>query len=70
MFTACMGHFPAVPSLPIAAVAPVAWTCCTVLLGCFGGRAVGERPLLALAVALTIAFGANVLVEPPRKLRR
>jgi len=69
-FTAGMVRFRAVVFFPIAAVAAVAWACYAVLLGYFGGRAFEERPLLALAVALAIAFGVTALVELARKLRR
>jgi len=65
-----MVRFRAVVFFPIAAVAAVAWACYAVLLGYFGGRAFEERPLLALAVALAIAFGVTALVELARKLRR
>lgn len=53
-----------------AACAAVAWACYAVLLGYYGGRAFEEQPLLALGVALAIAFGIAAVVELTRRLRR
>jgi membrane-associated protein len=69
-FTAGMVHFRAAVFFPLAAVAAVAWACYAVLLGYFGGRVFEERPVLALGIALAIAFGVTAVVELTRKLRR
>jgi membrane-associated protein len=69
-FTAGMVRFRAVVFFPVAAVAAVAWANHAVLLGYYGGRAFEERPLLALGVALVIAFGVTAVVELVRRYRR
>jgi membrane-associated protein len=69
-FTAGMVRFRAVVFFPVAAVAAVAWASYAVLLGYYGGRAFEERPLLALGVALVIAFGVTAVVELVRRYRR
>jgi membrane-associated protein len=69
-FTAGMVRFHAVVFFPMAALAAVAWASYAVLLGYYGGRAFEERPLLALGVALAIAFGVTAVVELTRRLRR
>jgi membrane-associated protein len=69
-FTAGMVRFPAMVFFPVDAVAAVAWAAYAVLLGYYGGRVFEEQPLLALAVALGIAFGVTVVVELVRRLRR
>jgi membrane-associated protein len=69
-FTAGMVRFRAVVFFPVAAVAAVAWANYVVLLGYYGGRAFEERPLLALGVALVIAFGVTAVVELVRRYRR
>lgn len=69
-FTAGMVRFQAVVFFPIAAVAAVAWAGYAVLLGYYGGRVFEEQPLLALGVALGIAFSVTAVVELVRKLRR
>jgi membrane-associated protein len=69
-FTAGLVRFRAVLFFPIAAVAAVAWAVYAVLLGYYGGRIFEERPLLALGVALGIAFGITGVVELSRRLRR
>jgi membrane-associated protein len=69
-FSAGLVRFPALVFFPIAAVAAVAWACYAVLLGYYGGRMFEERPFLALAIALAIAFGVTAAVELTRKLRR
>jgi len=69
-FTAGMVRFRAVVFFPIAAVAACSWAGYAVLLGYYGGRAFEERPLLALGVALGIAFGVTGAVELTRKVRR
>ncbi|HEX6762418.1 MAG TPA: DedA family protein [Gaiellaceae bacterium] len=53
-----------------SAIAAVIWALYGSLLGYFGGRAFEHRPLLALIVALGIAFGITGLIEGVRKLRR
>jgi membrane protein DedA with SNARE-associated domain len=69
-FTAGLVRFRAVVFFPIAAFAAVAWAAYAVLLGYYGGRVFEERPLLALGVALGIAFGVTAVVELTRKLRQ
>jgi membrane-associated protein len=69
-FTAGMVRFRAAVFFPLAAVAAVGWASYAVLLGYYGGRAFEEHPLLALGVALGIAFGVTGVVELTRKLRR
>jgi membrane-associated protein len=69
-FTAGMVRFRAVVFFPMAALAAIAWASYAVLLGYYGGRAFEERPLLALGVALAIAFGVTAVVELTRRLRR
>src|ERR1051325_111907 len=68
--TAGTVRFRAVVFFPVAAVAAVAWALYAVLLGYYGGRVFEERPLLALGVALGIAFAVTAVVELVRKLRR
>ena len=50
-------------------VAGFIWATYAALLGYFGGKAFEDRPLLALLVALGVAFGVGILVEGIRKLR-
>jgi membrane protein DedA with SNARE-associated domain len=69
-FTAGMVRYPAPMFFGFAALAAVTWACYAVLLGYLGGRAFEERPLLALAVALAIAFSVTLVVEGIRRLRR
>jgi membrane-associated protein len=69
-FTAGMVRFRAAVFFPVAAVAATAWASYAVLLGYYGGRLFEEQPLLALGVALAIAFGIAAVVELMRKLRR
>lgn len=69
-FTAGMVRLRPALFFPMAAIAAVAWAGYAVLLGYYGGRVFEERPLLALAVALGIAFGVTAVVELVRKLRR
>jgi len=52
-----------------SALAAILWALYGSLLGYFGGRAFENRPLLAVAVALGIAFTITILVEGIRKLR-
>jgi membrane-associated protein len=69
-FTAGIVHFRALILFPVAAVAAAAWAGYAVLLGYYGGRVFEEQPLLALGVALGIAFTVVAAVELARKLRR
>jgi membrane protein DedA with SNARE-associated domain len=69
-FTAGMVRYPAPKFFLFAAIAAVSWACYAVLLGYLGGRAFEEKPLLALGVALGIAFGVTLVVEGVRHLRR
>jgi membrane-associated protein len=52
-----------------SAIAAVFWALYASLLGYFGGKAFEDRPVLALIVALGVAFGIGLLVEGARKLR-
>jgi membrane protein DedA with SNARE-associated domain len=52
-----------------SALAAILWALYGSLLGYFGGRAFEDRPLLAVAVALGIAFAITLLVEGIRRLR-
>jgi len=69
-FSAGLVRFQATVIFPIAAVAAAAWACYAVLLGYYGGRIFEQRPILALGIALAIAFGVTAVVELTRKLRR
>lgn len=69
-FTAGMVRFRAAVFFPIAAVAAAAWAAYAVLLGYYGGRVFEEQPLLALGVALGVAFCVTAAVEVARKLRK
>ncbi len=69
-FTAGMVRFRAWVFVGFAAVAAVAWANYAVLLGYLGGRAFEEQPLLALGVALGIAFAITAVVEAARHLKR
>ncbi len=69
-FTAGLVRFPAGRFLGFAALAGIAWASYAVLLGYLGGRAFEEQPLLALGVALGIAFAVTAAVEGWRHLRR
>ncbi|HET7044803.1 MAG TPA: DedA family protein [Gaiellaceae bacterium] len=69
-FTAGMVRFPAPKFLGFAALAAICWASYAVLLGYLGGRAFEEQPLLALGVALAIAFAVTLVVEGFRHLRR
>jgi membrane-associated protein len=66
-FTAGIVLFRALIFFPVAAVAAAAYS---VLLGYHGGRVFEEQPLLALGVAVGIAFTVVAAVELARKLRR
>lgn len=68
-FTAGMVRFPAWRFVGFAALAAVAWASYAVLLGYLGGRVFEENPLLALGVALAIAFGITGVVEAVRRFR-
>jgi membrane-associated protein len=68
-FTAGMVHFPAPRFVGFAAIAAVAWASYAVLLGYLGGRVFEQNPLLALGVALGIAFAITAVVEAVRRFR-
>jgi membrane protein DedA with SNARE-associated domain len=68
-FTAGMVRFPAPRFLGFAAIAAVSWATYAVMLGYLGGRIFEEKPLLALAVALGIAFAITAVVEAVRRFR-
>jgi membrane protein DedA with SNARE-associated domain len=68
-FTAGLVHFPAWRFAGFAALAAAAWGSYAVLLGYLGGRVFEEKPILALAVALGIAFAITAAVELVRRLR-
>jgi membrane-associated protein len=53
-----------------SAIAAIFWALYGSLLGYFGGKAFEDRPLLAVTVALGIAFSIALLVEGVRKLRK
>ena len=69
-FTCGLVRFPYTRFAAYEAIAAVAWASYAVLLGYLGGRAFEDRPLLALGVALGIAFGITAVVEVVRRLRR
>ena len=69
-FTAGMVRYPTGKFLAFAAIAAVAWGTYAVMLGYLGGKAFEERPLLALGVALGIAFLVTAAVEAVRRVRR
>jgi membrane protein DedA with SNARE-associated domain len=68
-FTAGMVHFPAGRFFGFAAIAACLWASYAVMLGYLGGRVFEESPLLALGVALGIAFAVTVVVETVRRFR-
>jgi membrane-associated protein len=68
-FTAGMVHFPAPRFVGFAGIAAVAWASYAVLLGYLGGRVFEQNPLLALGVALGIAFAITAVVEAVRRFR-
>jgi membrane protein DedA with SNARE-associated domain len=68
-FTAGLVHFPAPRFLGFAAIAAISWATYAVMLGYLGGRIFEEKPLLALAVALGIAFAITAVVEAVRRFR-
>jgi membrane protein DedA with SNARE-associated domain len=69
-FTAGHDRFPARRFVGFAAIAAVAWATYAVMLGYLGGRVFEENPLLALGVALGIAFAITLAVEAVRRFRR
>jgi membrane protein DedA with SNARE-associated domain len=68
-FTAGLVRFPAWRFVGFAAIAATAWASYAVLLGYLGGRVFEESPLLALGVALGIAFAITGVVEAVRRVR-
>lgn len=68
-FTAGMVHFPAARFFGFAAIAACLWASYAVMLGYLGGRVFEENPLLALGVALGIAFAITIVVEGVRRFR-
>jgi membrane protein DedA with SNARE-associated domain len=66
-FTAGLVRFPAWRFIGFAAIAAIAWASYAVLLGYLGGRVFEENPLLALGVALGIAFAITGVVEAVRR---
>ena len=52
-----------------AAIAAAGWATYGALLGYFGGQVFSDHPLLALAVALGIAFAITLAAEAIRRLR-
>jgi membrane-associated protein len=53
-----------------SAIAAIFWALYGSLLGYFGGKAFEDRPLIAVTVALGIAFSIALIVEGIRKLRK
>ena len=53
-----------------SAIAAIFWALYGSLLGYFGGKAFEDRPLIAVTVALGIAFSVALVVEGIRKLRQ
>jgi membrane-associated protein len=53
-----------------SAIAAIFWALYGSLLGYFGGKAFEDRPLIAVTVALGIAFSIGLIVEGIRKLRK
>lgn len=68
-FTCGLTHYEWRRFAVFSAVAAVFWSLYASLLGYFGGKAFEDRPILAVLVALGIAFGLGLLVEGIRKLR-
>ena len=68
-FTAGMVHFPAWRFVGFAAIAAILWGTYAVMLGYLGGRIFEQQPLLALGVALGIAFAITLVVETVRRFR-
>jgi membrane protein DedA with SNARE-associated domain len=68
-FTAGLVHFPVRRFVGFAALAAILWASYAVLLGYLGGKAFKDNTLLALGVALAIAFGITGIVEAVRHFR-
>ena len=68
-FTAGMVRFPAWRFTGFAALAAICWATYAVMLGYLGGKIFEENPLLALGVALGIAFAITAVVEAVRRFR-
>jgi membrane protein DedA with SNARE-associated domain len=69
-FTCGLTHFPFRRFAFFEAIAATCWATYAVLLGYLGGKAFEERPLLALGVALGIAFAITLVVEGIRHFPR
>jgi membrane-associated protein len=69
-FTCGLIHFSWPRFVVFSAIAAIGWALYGALLGYFGGEMFENRPLLAVLVALGIAFSITVAVEGVRKLRR
>jgi membrane-associated protein len=69
-FTCGLTHFSWRRFVGFSALAAILWALYGALLGYFGGHAFEDRPVLAVFVALGIAFGITIAVEGVRKLRR
>jgi membrane protein DedA with SNARE-associated domain len=69
-FTCGLTRFSWARFLVFSGIAAVSWALYGALLGYFGGQMFEDRPLLAVLVALGIAFSITLAVEGVRKLRR
>jgi membrane-associated protein len=69
-FTCGLIHFSWGRFIGFSAIAAIGWALYGALLGYFGGEMFENRPLLAVLVALGIAFSITIAVEGVRKLRR
>jgi membrane protein DedA with SNARE-associated domain len=68
-FTCGLTHFSWWRFAFFSAVAAIGWATYGALLGYFGGQMFSDHPLLALAVALGIAFSVTLAAEAIRRLR-
>lgn len=68
-FTCGLTHFSWWRFAFFSAVAAIGWAAYGSLLGYFGGQMFSDHPLLALAVALGIAFSVTLAAEAIRRLR-
>lgn len=69
-FTCGLTHFSWWRFLFFSAIAAIGWAAYGALLGYFGGQMFSDHPLLALAVALGIAFSVTLAAEAIRRFRR